>query len=116
MKIKFIPVNLDLFNETNRRVNENFIAMSRARSDDPPTSKAAAARTKEFDANHYGRIMDALRSIGSGTFHEIAGCMALQGQQVNKRLSELERMGAVERTGETRPSPSGRQCAVWRAK
>jgi predicted Rossmann fold nucleotide-binding protein DprA/Smf involved in DNA uptake len=88
---------------------------TRARRDDPPTSKVAATRTKEFDANHFGRIMLALRAGGPKTFHEIATWAGMDGQQINKRLPELERMGAVERTGETRPSPSGRQCAVWRA-
>jgi predicted Rossmann fold nucleotide-binding protein DprA/Smf involved in DNA uptake len=68
----------------------------------------------EFDANHFGRIMDALRQ-GPATFHEIAARTGLDGQQTNKRLPELERLGAVVRTGETRPSPAGRQCAVWRA-
>lgn len=88
--------------------------LQRARIKDPATSQQSAARTVEFDANHFGRIMDALRQ-GPATFHEIAARIDMEGQQVNKRLPELERIGAVVRTEETRASPSGRQCAVWKA-
>jgi predicted Rossmann fold nucleotide-binding protein DprA/Smf involved in DNA uptake len=88
---------------------------ARARRRDPATSHESAARVTEFDANHFGRIMDVLKQFGPMTFRQIAFCLNMEGQQINKRLPELERMGAVVRTGETRPSSSGRQCAVWRA-
>jgi predicted Rossmann fold nucleotide-binding protein DprA/Smf involved in DNA uptake len=103
----------DLFAPITRK-GDSIVPPVRSRRRDPATSHEAAARVTEFDANHFGRIMDALRQ-GPATFHQIAARAGLDGQQVNKRLPELERAGAVVRTGERRPSPSGRQCAVWRA-
>lgn len=100
-----MSAQLDMFSE----------AGPRARKADPATSKSAAARVVEFDANHFGRIIAALKQRGPMTFHEIAAATGLDGQQSNKRLPELERMGAVRRTGELRRSQSGRQCAVWKA-
>jgi predicted ArsR family transcriptional regulator len=89
------------------------IDFTRARHSDPDTSHASAARVGEFDGAHFAAIRAALKTRGPMTFHEIAGVTGLDGQQVNKRLPELEAAQLVRTTGEKRPSPSGRACRVW---
>jgi predicted transcriptional regulator len=103
----------DLFDPLIRRGDSIVPPVERARHGDPETSHAAAARVTEFDANHFGRILSCLRQHGPQTFHELAYRLGLDGQQVNKRLPELERISAVHRTGDTRLSPAGRACTVW---
>jgi len=85
----------------------------RARKHDPRTSHAAAASVDRFASGHYLLILHDL-AHGDRTFYEIADGTGLAGQQVNKRLPELERAGRVIATEHTRPGPSGRQCRVWR--
>ena len=82
---------------------------------DPPTSKAAAERVSEFAGEHHRLILQAL---GEGPAHkdDIASRCGLTEQQVVRRLRAMERAGLVERTNETRPTASGRQATVWRAK
>ncbi len=88
----------------------------RARKHDPRTSHAAAASVDRFARGHYLLILEWLDTflLPGGTFYEIARGIGLDGQQVNKRLPELERAGLVIATEHTRPGPSGRQCRVWR--
>lgn len=86
----------------------------RARMSDPATSHAAGRRVAEFSHAHASVILAALQRRPM-TFHEIARATGLDGQQVNKRLPELERAGQAVPTDEMRRSPSGRQCRVWRA-
>lgn len=85
----------------------------RARKGGPATSEAAAARVGEFAGEHYRKILAALQA-GPATSYEIAERSGLQEHRVGKRLSELAAAGAIIDTGETRPSPSGRACRVWR--
>jgi len=87
----------------------------RARRQDPATSHAAAASVRGFAIGHCARILAYLSVVSHGaTFCEIAAATWLEGQQVNKRLPELERAGLVIATEHTRPGPSGRQCRGWR--
>lgn len=86
----------------------------RARGTDPATSHAAAAAVPEFAAGHYGRILLALQDHGPATVAELAARLGMGEQQVNKRLPELERAGAVSvLAGVTRPGASGRRQRVW---
>lgn len=77
-----------------------------ARRDDPATSKAAAARSEEFKGDHSKRIVKAL-SAGPAGKTEIGSRSGLTEQQVARRMHELLRTGAVERTGRAVKSASG---------
>lgn len=77
-----------------------------ARKTDPPTSKAAAAGAREFAGDHARRILDALEAGPAGKT-EIGQRCGLTEQQVARRMHELTRTGAVERTGRAVKSASG---------
>ena len=79
------------------------------------TSKAAAERVSEFGGEHERLILQAL-SQGPAHKDSIAERCGLTEQQVVRRLRAMERAGLVQRTNETRPTASGRQATVWRAK
>ena len=86
-----------------------------ARRDDPATSKAAAARSEEFKGDHAKRIVQALAAGPAGKT-EIGSRSGLTEQQVARRMHELLRTGAVERTGRAVKSASGcPECEYRRA-
>jgi len=95
-----------------------------ARSRDPDTSHAAAARVREFGDHHHALILKVLRDYPRGlTVHEIAAHCRLTAHAVGKRIAELARAEAIDpvlkpdRTGTlTRRSPSGRPARVWRIR
>lgn len=94
----------------------------RAHRDDPQTSRDAARAATSTAQAHYDRILAVLdRGM---TIYEIAEASRLSHVQVARRLPELATAGVVRRrevglqedgspTYATRPSPSGRACAVW---
>ncbi|MBC8105900.1 MAG: winged helix-turn-helix transcriptional regulator [Anaerolineae bacterium] len=49
------------------------------------------------------------------TLDEIAAALGKFPSSVSPRLTELREAGKIEHTGETRPTRSGRNAAVWRA-
>lgn len=87
----------------------------RARRDDKPTSKVAARRVSEFADDHFARIVAALLEHGPGTCWDIAGWTGLDHVAVARRMNELVAIRKVHDTKATRPSPTGRPCAVWAA-
>jgi hypothetical protein len=91
----------------------DFTPPPRARSSDASTSHAAAARVREFDAEHFTKILQALTTPGN--IYELAARCGLDHVQVARRLSELEQATPprARPTNETRPSPKGRPCRVW---
>ncbi len=78
------------------------------RRTDPPTSHAAAARTRSFAGDHRRRILEALERGPAGQ-SGIAERTGLTIQQVSRRLGELRDDGAIERCGETRSASGGRE-------
>lgn len=86
---------------------------TRARRDDPDTSKAAAARVPHFQDAHHAKILGSIMAQGPGTIYEIGDRVGLDHVQVARRMAELEELEVAEPTGETRLSPTGRQCRVW---
>jgi hypothetical protein len=88
---------------------------SRSRSTDPSTSHDAAERAGALAQRQFAIISAALRHCG-GTIYDLAEATGLDHFQVARRLPEMERLGLAEPTGETAPSPSGRQCRVWRGR
>jgi len=92
-----------------------FDPRTKARTDDPDTSKAAAAAAAQIIGEHHIRILEALDE-GPATYVEIGERADMDRHQVGRRLNELRDAGRVEVTNETRPTPSGRQAQVWRLK
>ncbi len=83
-----------------------------ARATDPGTSHAAATKVVTFRGDHHRRILAALSE--PRTIYEIAQACGLDHVAVARRMPELERDGKAEPTDETRKSPSGSPCRVWR--
>lgn len=85
-----------------------------ARTDDPSTSKQAAARVSEFANNFISVIYESLKR-GDATFEELAARTGLRPDQVWRRLPDLEKLGFAQATEQTRRGSSGRQQRIWRA-
>lgn len=98
-----------------------FAAHKLARASDPETSKAAARQCKELRGEHHRAILEQMRKpiFGSGvtsdwTCDELAAYIGtLDRVQIGKRMHELERAGLVRKTGETRPTASGRAACCY---
>ena len=89
------------------------LPLFKARSNNPPTSHAAAARVKEFQSEQHAKILDALAAGPAGA-SRIAERCGLSSHQVGKRLHELEVLGRITLTGRTVASASGRGEREWR--
>ena len=76
------------------------------RRTDPVTSKIAGAMAREFKGDHERRILEALAAGPAGKC-EIARRCGLTEQQVNRRLADMRRSGALERTGRVVKSDAG---------
>lgn len=86
-----------------------------ARSHDPSTSHAAAARVTEFAGGQRAAILNALKVSGPMDSERIGRVLGIDAYAIRKRVVELQRLGLAEPTGETVPTASGRQQRVWRA-
>lgn len=95
----------DLFTDMDRK---------RARRSDPATSHEAAALVREFDGEHYRRILEALTLLCFGTCYSLAEGSGLDHVAVARRLPELERAGRIRRCEQTAVAPNGRRVTVWR--
>ena len=69
-----------------------------ARRDDPATSHKAAAAVLLIRGDHARRILEALTAGPAGQT-EIAQRSGLTVAQVSKRIHELRKVAAIERTG-----------------
>lgn len=86
-----------------------------ARTDDPSTSKAAAAQLGESFTSLCNRLLAALREQPA-TAGELADRLKLDVWQVNKRLPDLKDAGLAETTGIERMwLKSHRKQREWRA-
>jgi predicted ArsR family transcriptional regulator len=88
----------------------------RARATDAITSFQAADSIKDVAKMHQEVIVACLQRFGPLGKDGIATQTGLQSNQVARRLSELEKMGLIELTGQTVKSNSGRQEREWRFK
>ena len=84
--------------KTTQEAIESLPLFQAARRTDPRTSAAAAARATEFKGDHARRILEALAAGPAGQT-EIARRTGLTVAQVSKRLHELRKVEAIERTG-----------------
>jgi len=88
---------------------------NRVRSSDPVTSHEAADAAKDLASKHFGIIVGCLKAYGALGKDGIAQHSGLEGNQVARRLNELEKMSLIELTGRTVKSSSGRNEREWRA-
>jgi hypothetical protein len=87
----------------------------RARKVDPTTSHQAAESIKEVAPLHTKTIHQALVERGPMGKDQIALWTKLDGNQIARRLPEMQKLGLVELTGNTVQSFAGRQEREWRA-
>jgi len=87
----------------------------RVRKLDPTTSHQAAQSIKSVAPIHMQVIHDCLHEHGPMGKDQISLWTKLDGNQIARRLPEMQKMGLVELTGETVHSASGRQERQWRA-
>jgi hypothetical protein len=85
----------------------------RARRNDPETSKEAGRHAPT--TKHYDSILEALNQFGPMGCHGIALVTELDPAQVFRRMSELQKIGAVCLTGDKVSSPSSRAEREWEA-
>ena len=87
---------------------------SRVRKSDPLTSFVAADSAKELAKKHGSLIVACLVQHGPLGKDGIATHTGLDGNQVARRLKELETLGLICLTGKTVASKSKRQEREWR--
>lgn len=87
----------------------------RARSEDPVTSYEAADSIKDMAAQHGQKIIDALTKYGPMGKDAIGEKCGLDGHQISRRLSELEKLGFIALTGFKVKSKTGRNEREWAA-
>lgn len=85
-----------------------------ARNTDPVTSWAAADSAKALAAQHSTIIIQALCKYGAMGKDGIATITGLDGNQVARRFSELERNHEILLTGRNVQSKSGRAEREWK--
>ena len=90
------------------------LTFPRVRSSDPLTSFQAADSAKELAKKHWRVIVVCLFQHGPMGKDSIATHTGLDGNQVARRLKELETQGWIELTGKTVASKSKRQEREWR--
>lgn len=86
----------------------------RVRKSDPLTSFVAADNAKELAKKHGSLIVACLVQHGPQGKDGIAAHTGLDGNQVARRLKELETLGLIGLTGKTVASKSKRQEREWR--
>jgi hypothetical protein len=87
----------------------------RVRDADPLTSAQAADQAGKLSVMHGELIVQALVAYGPMGKDQIAEVTYLDGNQVARRMKELQTLGMVELTGRTVKNKSGRQEREWAA-
>ena len=82
----------------------------------PETSHEAWNSVKDTPmlSDHHNKIIEGLTKIGNGYYEEIALASNLTNEQCHKRLSELERLGLIEKDGNKKKTSSGRNAFCYR--
>lgn len=86
-----------------------------ARQSDPWVSHEAARAAKQFQLSHAQIILHCLEQYGPQSKDQIAARTNLRGDQVDRRMVEMQRAGQIELTGKYRLSAAGHRERVWRA-
>jgi predicted transcriptional regulator len=85
----------------------------RVRKEDPITSYEAADSVKEMTAKHWKIIHECLQEHGPLGKDGIAKLTGLDGNQIARRMNEMQVMGLVFLTGNKVKSDSGRNEREW---
>lgn len=88
----------------------------RARATDAITSFQADDSIKDVAKMHQEVIVACLQRFGPLGKDGIAKQTGLEGNQVARRMNELQKLDLIELTGKTVKSNSGRQEREWRIK
>lgn len=85
------------------------------RNSNPPETSLEAWRsiTKEHLLEHHAKILCALRDLRTASAEQISTRTNLTHHQVNRRMSELERMEIIYRTGAKVATRTGRSASCW---
>lgn len=92
-----------------------FDAIRAARSTDPGTSHAAAAKAAPIAKAHGQLLLDTLKREGPAGKSRLARLTGLTDVAVARRLPELQRQGKAAPNGQMEASRSGRDERVWAA-
>jgi predicted transcriptional regulator len=87
----------------------------RVRKTDPITSFEAAELIKPVAAEHHRIILECLQEHGALGKDGISARTKLDGNQVARRLNEMQKIGIIHLTGKTVKSNSGRNEREWSA-
>lgn len=79
------------------------------------TSEEAALAIESKAATLRGQVLRLLQSGQHLTADEIAQRLEEGILSIRPRVSELKKLGLIEKTGDRRPNASGMNAAVWRA-
>ena len=93
--------------------DEMFPNFPRVRTTDPLTSFEAAEAIKPAVSQHYQIILECLQTYGALGKDGIASLSKLEGNQVARRLNEMQKIGLICLTGRTVKSNSGRNEREW---
>lgn len=85
----------------------------RAKADNPVTSFEAADKAKDLAERHAQAIVECLAKHGPLGKDGIAARINISGHQVSRRLSELQKEGYIQPTGNIVKSDSGRSEREW---
>ena len=85
----------------------------RVRNTDPVTSFEAAEAIKPVVSKHYQIILECLQAHGALGKDGISSLTNLDGNQVARRLNEMQKIGLIQLTGKTVKSNSGRNEREW---
>ena len=87
------------------------------KTEDGPSHKAAQDLNKRNRPQRLrSKVIAALELFGSMTADECAEKMKENVLSIRPRFSELSRLGKIYKTGELRPSSTGKSQNVWRAE
>lgn len=93
---------------------KNFIGnLFRSRKLDPITSHQAAESIKETASQHFQLIHECLREHGPLGKDGIARHTGLTGNQIARRLPEMQKMNLIKETGKLVLSDAGRKEREW---
>lgn len=109
----------DLFTDpfTGPTVGEAYAASMLARTDDPGTSKEAAAKIVASGARAHDLQLawECLREYGPCSSKELEWRSGYGDGKIRKRLSELKHLGRAKTVGKRKCSVTGFNVQIWEA-
>lgn len=79
----------------------------------PDTSHDAYASVKHMITPHHQKILDSLKILGKGSAEQIAFHLKMDHSQINRRVSEMERLELIYKPGLKVATKTGRNAYVW---